>query len=255
MSRKLFPWILLAMIAGFTAWSIGETGFSPERIYRGFFVEPFFGQFIEGMWPLNWTILGEVAHQTIVTIQIAWLGTLLAAIVSLPLSFIAARNITPTIALGTSVRSFFSLDRSIDVLIVALVLVTAVGLGPLAGVLAIGLHSIGAMGKLFTEAIESIDRGPVEALESTGASHVQVVRWAVVPQVIPHLISLSLYRLELNIRSSVVIGIVGAGGIGFLLLDNVRQFQYQNVALILLVIAALVMLIDYLSGRLRKAVL
>jgi phosphonate transport system permease protein len=255
MSKRTFPWLLLALIVAFTGWSVGETGFSVASVYEGFFVKPFLRQFIEGMWPLNWTILEEVLYQTLVTIQIAWLGTLIAAVISLPLSFLAARNITPAVALGTAIRSFFNVDRSIDVLIVALVLVSAIGLGPLPGVLAVGIHSIGAMGKLFTEAIESIDRGPIEALESTGASHAQVVRWAVVPQVIPHLISLSLYRLELNIRSSVVLGIVGAGGIGFLLLDNVRQFQYQNVSLILMVITALVMAIDYLSGKLRKAVL
>lgn len=255
MSKRFFPWLLLALVVVFTAWSVSETGFSLPSVYEGFFVKPFLRQFIEGMWPLNWTILEEVLHQTLVTIQMAWLGTLIAAVISLPLSFLAARNITPAVALGTSIRAFFNLDRSIDVLIVALVLVSAIGLGPLPGVLAIGIHSIGAMGKLFTEAIESIDRGPIEALESTGASHPQVVRWAVVPQVIPHLISLSLYRLELNIRSSVVLGIVGAGGIGFLLLDNVRQFQYQNVSLILLVITVLVMAIDYISGKLRKSVL
>ena len=255
MSKRIYPWLLIALIAGFTAWSVAETGFSFEEVYTGFFVKPFLRQFIEGMWPLNWTILEEVLRQTLITIQISWLGTLIAAIISLPLSFLAARNVTPAIALGTTVRSFFNVDRSIDVLIIALILVSAIGLGPVPGVLAIGIHSIGAMGKLYTEAIESIDRGPIEALESTGASHAQVMRWAVIPQVIPHLISLSLYRLELNIRSSVVLGIVGAGGIGFLLLDNVRQFQFQNVALILVVITVLVMLIDYLSGRLRKSVL
>ncbi|MBC8144534.1 MAG: phosphonate ABC transporter, permease protein PhnE [bacterium] len=255
MPKRLFTWGLIALIVAFTVWSVSVTGFNIVAIYQGFFVKPFLRQFIQGMWPLNWTILEEVLYQTLVTIQIAWLGTLIAAVISLPLSFLAARNITPAVAIGISIRSFFNIDRSIDVLIVALIFVTGVGLGPLAGVLAIGIHSIGAMGKLFTEAIESIDRGPIEALESTGASHSQVVRWAVVPQVIPHLISLSLYRLELNIRSSVVLGLVGAGGIGFLLVDNMRQFQYQNVSLILLVITALVMLIDYLSGRLRKSVL
>lgn len=255
MPKRAFKWTIAAFVAAFTIWSVAVTGFNVVAIYRGFFVEPFLRQFVEQMWPLNWSILEEVLYQTLVTIQIAWLGTLIAALISLPLSFLAARNITPAAALGTSIRSFFNVDRSIDVLIVALIFVTGVGPGPLAGVLAIGIHSIGAMGKLFTEAIEAIERGPIEALESTGASHVQIVRWAVVPQVIPHLISLSLYRLELNIRSSVVLGLVGAGGIGFLLVDNMRQFQYQSVALILLVITALVMLIDFLSGRLRKAVL
>jgi phosphonate ABC transporter permease subunit PhnE len=133
-------------------------------------------------------------------------------------------------------------------------MVSVVGLGPLAGVLAVAIHSIGSMGKLFTEAIESIDKGPVEALESVGATRSQVVRWGIIPQVLPYLISYFLYRLELNIRSAVVIGIVGAGGIGFLLLDNIRQFQYPNVSMILLVITVLVMVIDYLSGMLRKSV-
>jgi phosphonate transport system permease protein len=254
MSRRIFPWLLITAVVVLTVASATQTGFSLGALYDGFVSKPFLRQFLSGMWPLNWSILDEVLRQTLVTILIAWMGTLMAAVISLPLSFLAARNITPAVAIGTSIRSFFNVDRSIDVLIVALVLVSAIGLGPLPGVLAIALHSIGAMGKLFTEAIESIDRGPIEALESTGASHTQVIRWAVVPQVVPHLISLSLYRLELNIRSSVVLGIVGAGGVGFLLLDNVRQFQYQNVSVILLVITALVMSIDYVSGKLRKAV-
>jgi phosphonate transport system permease protein len=253
MSRRAFKILLVALLIGFTIWSLAATDFDLRKIYEGFFVKPFFRQFLAGLWPLNWDILGEVAHQTLVTVQIAWIGTLIATVVSLPISFIAARNITPAVALGTSARFFFNIDRSIDVLIVALVLVAAVGLGPLAGTLAIAIHTIGSLGKLFTEAIESIDRGPVEALESTGATRAQVVRWAVVPQVMPYLISYFLYRLELNIRSAVVLGIVGAGGIGFLLLDNIKQFQYQNVAMILLVIVVLVMAIDFVSGKLRRA--
>lgn len=254
MSRRSFRFLLIALVLGFSAWSLREIGFDPVKIYQGFFVKPFFRQFIAGLWPLNWDILGEVAYQTMVTIQIAWIGTLLATIIALPVSFLAARNITPATAAGSIARFFFNVDRSIDVMIIALVLVSAIGLGPLAGTLAIALHSIGSIGKLFAEAIEAIDRGPVEALESTGASRTQVVRWGVLPQVVPYLISYFLYRFELNIRSAVVLGIVGAGGIGFLLLDNIKQFQYQNVSMILLVIVALVMLIDFLSGRLRKAV-
>lgn len=254
MPRRSFRTILMLLVAGFTIWSFRATDFDVAKIYEGLFVQPFFRQFISGLWPLNWEILDQVAHETMVTIQIAWIGTLIAAAIALPVSFIAARNIAPGAAAGSLARFFFNADRSIDVLIVALVLVAAVGLGPLAGTLAIAVHSIGSLGKLFTEAIESIDRGPVEALESTGASRAQVVRWGIIPQVVPYLISYFLYRLELNIRSAVVLGIVGAGGIGFLLIDNIRQFQYHNVSMILLVIVALVMLIDLLSGKLRKQV-
>jgi phosphonate ABC transporter permease subunit PhnE len=250
----MFTVVLVVTVVAATIWSFYMTDFSVEKIYQGFFVRPFFGQFLSGMWPLNWSVLDEVIRQTIVTIEIAWVGTLIATVISLPLSFIAARNIAPTVAVGSTIRFIFNVDRSIDVLIVALVLVSAVGLGPLAGVLAIAIHSVGSMGKLFAEAIESIDRGPVEALESVGATRAQVVRWGIIPQVLPYLISFFLYRLELNIRSAVVLGIVGAGGIGFLLIDNVKQFQYQNVSMILAVIVVLVMVIDYLSGKLRKSV-
>jgi phosphonate ABC transporter permease subunit PhnE len=254
MSRRTSLLTLLVLLAAFTVWSMQATQFDVVAIYRGFFVKPFFRQFLSGMWPMNWNILDEVAYQTLVTIQIAWIGTLIATVISLPLSFIAARNIAPTVATGSLTRFFFNTDRSIDALIIAIIMVSVVGLGPLAGVLAVAIHSIGSMGKLFTEAIESIDRGPVEALESVGATRAQVIRWGIIPQVLPYLISYFLYRLELNIRSAVVLGIVGAGGIGFLLLDNIKQFQYQNISMILLVIVILVMTIDYLSGRLRKAV-
>lgn len=253
MSKRLFLYLLIACVVGFTIWSMGTTEMDLEKIRQGFFVKPFFGDFLLGLWPPNWSILDEVSWQMLVTIQMAWVGTLLATIISLPLSFVAARNITPTVALGATARFFFNVDRSVDVLIVALLLVSAVGLGPMAGVLALAVQSVGSMGKLFTEAIETIDRGPIEALESTGASRSQVIRWGVVPQVMPLLISNFFYRLELNIRSSVILGIVGAGGIGFMLYDNIKQFQYQNVSMILLMIIVLVMGIDYISGRLRKA--
>ncbi|MCC7437923.1 MAG: phosphonate ABC transporter, permease protein PhnE [Armatimonadetes bacterium] len=253
MSKRLFLYLLVALVVGFTAWSLQTTEVDMEKIRQGFFVKPFFGEFLQGLWPPNWGILGEVSWQMLVTIQMAWIGTVLATAISLPLSFVAARNITPAVAVGALTRFFFNVDRSIDVLIVALILVSAVGLGPLAGVLALAVHSVGSMGKLFAEAIETIDRGPIEALESTGASRSQVIRWGVVPQVMPLLVSNFFYRLELNIRSSVILGIVGAGGIGFMLYDNIKQFQYQNVSMILVVIIGVVMSIDYVSGKLRKA--
>jgi len=250
MRRFFLP---LAIVV-FTAWSFVAVGFDLEKIRQGFLVKPFFGDFIRGMWPFNWDILPDVLSQTLVTIQIAWVGTLVALVIALPLSFAAARNIAPGGAIGLTVRFFFNVDRSIDVLIVALVLVAAVGLGELAGTLAIAVHSIGSMGKLFTEAIEAVDHGPVEAMEATGATKGQVVRWGVVPQVLPYIVSYFLYRLELNIRSAVVLGLVGAGGIGFLLADSIKQFQYRDVSMILLVIIVLVMAIDAISAALRKKV-
>lgn len=254
MSRRAFLYTMILLSVAFTGWSLWVTEFSPGKIWNGFVVQDAFRDFLSGLWPFNWDILGEVTWQALVTIQIAWIGTLLSLFVALPLSFLAARNASPSIAVGLLTRFFFNFDRSIDVLIIALIFVSAIGLGPLAGVLAITFHSIGSLGKLFTEAIESTDQGPIEALESVGANRAQVVRWGVIPQVIPYLISYTLYRLELNIRSAVVLGIVGAGGIGFLLLDNIRQFQYRNVSMILVVIIALVLVIDWASARLRARV-
>jgi phosphonate ABC transporter permease subunit PhnE len=253
MKRKL-NLLVIASVIGFTLWSFGATEFDLEKIRQGFFVKPYFGEFLRGLWPLNWSILPEVASQSVLTIQIAWIGTLLATVAAIPLSFLGARNTAPTVAVGSSIRFFFNVDRSIDVLIVALILVAAVGLGPLAGTIAIAIHSIGSLGKLFIESIEAVDSGPVEALESTGATRSQVIRWGVLPQVLPYLVSYVLYRLELNIRSAVVLGIVGAGGIGDLLTQNIRQFQYHNVSMILLVIVVLVVAIDLVSSRLRRMV-
>jgi len=244
---------MILFLLAFTVWAFSATEFDAGRIYDGFIVKDTFREFMLGLWPQNWAILGEVAYQTMVTIQIAWIGTLAAAAVALPLSFAAARTIAPTISVGASLRFFFNVNRSVHMLIVALIMVTVVGLGPLAGMLAVALHSIGSLGKLFTEAIEGVDRGPIEALESVGATRVQVVRWGVFPQAVPYLISYFFYSFEQNIRSAVVLGFVGAGGIGFLLLDYMRQFQYHNVSIILVVIVMLVMVMDYLSGRLRKA--
>lgn len=253
MARKLFRIVVILALLVFTLWAFSATEFDPVRIYDGFIEKDTFREFIQGLWPQNWGIFGEVAYQTMVTIQIAWIGTLFASIVALPLSFAAARTIAPTVSLGALLRFLFNTNRSVHMLIVALIMVTVVGLGPLAGMLAVALHSIGSLGKLFTEAIEGVDRGPIEALESVGATRMQVVRWGVFPQAVPYLISYFFYSFEQNIRSAVVLGFVGAGGIGFLLLDYMRQFQYHNVSIILVVIVILVMAMDYLSGRLRRA--
>jgi phosphonate transport system permease protein len=151
----------------------------------------------------------------------------------------------------------FSLDanRSIDALIIAIFFVAAVGLGPFPGTLALAIHSVGMLGKLFFEAVEGIDKGPVEALEASGASRLQVMRWAILPQVMPYFVSYTLYRFELNIRAAVVLGLVGAGGIGFLLTEYMRLFQYQNVATVLLTILVLVMGLGHLSDWTRKKLL
>lgn len=253
-NKNWFNKFILVLICAVTYFSIKGIKFSFGALYEGFFVKPIFVQFIKGMYPMNWEILPDIVQQVWVTILCAWFGTFSATIIALPLSFFAARNIQNKNGIGNLVRLVFNLLRSIDVLIIALILVAAIGLGPLPGAIAICIHSIGSSGKLFTEAIENIDMGIVEAMESVGAKRALVLRFGVVPQITSIAISLFLYRLELNIRSSVILGIVGAGGIGFLLIDNIKQFQYRNVSMILFVIIILVMLLDWLSAYVRRKI-
>ena len=152
-------------------------------------------------------------------------------------------------------RQILNAARCINEIIFALIFVAAVGLAPFAGVLALSLHGAGMLGKFFAEAVEEVDSGPVEALRATGASALQTVAFAVVPQALPAWIAATLYRFEVNLRASTILGMVGAGGIGFELYTSMKLFQYQDTAACVIVILALVMSADYLSSKLRARVL
>lgn len=235
-----------------TIWSGIAVEFSPTRLKEG---APFMADFLSRMFPPDWSILDKVWAETLLTIQLAWVSTVIAAILSIPVGFIAASNVLEGTWIRRATIFFLNANRAVDSLILALFFVSAVGLGPFPGVLALGIHSVGMLGKLFADAIEAVDKGPVEALESAGAGKLAVLRWAIWPQVAPHFISLFLFRFELNVRVAVVLGLVGAGGIGFLLTQYMRLFQYTKVLTVMVVIMALVMFIDFVSARLRKAVL
>jgi phosphonate transport system permease protein len=176
----------------------------------------------------------------------------LAVPAALALGFLAAENVVPSRPVRAAVRVALNFVRSIDTLIVALILVSAVGLGPLPGVAALAIHSVGALGKLFYEAIETLDPGPAEAMRSVGATPLQVLRWGIWPQFFPHFISIVLFRFELNVRVSTVLGLVGAGGIGFLLITYMRGAEYSKVTVVIAAIVVLVMALDAISTRLRK---
>ena len=189
------------------------------------------------------------------TFDIALLGTSLALVLSLPLAVLAAENVTPSRALYVSARGVIAVTRAVPDLVWALLFVTAVGLGPFPGVLALVVHSVGMLGRLFAETIEDIDMGPVNALRVTGASPIQIVSHAIVPGLLPSLIGIGLYRLDENVRSSLVLGFVGAGGIGFLILTAMNLFQYRQVATLLILTYLLVIGVERASavvrGRLR----
>ena len=186
------------------------------------------------------------------TLAMSIAGTAIAVTASVPLAFLAARNTAPHPVIYHLTRTVLNGLRSIPELIMGIIFVAAVGFGALPGVLALGLHSIGMVGKFFAEAIEHVDEAPVEAAEASGATRLQVLYHAVLPQVLPQFADVSIYRWEYNFRASTVMGMVGAGGIGFELMGSLRIMQYQEVSAILIVILVMVTLVDGLSGRLRK---
>jgi len=199
-----------------------------------------------------------VFQKIIETVFLALMGTTIAVLGALPLSFLGARNLMTRNPLGTTIyyitRTFFNIMRSIEPLILAIVFTVWVGLGPFAGVLALGLHSIAALGKLCSEQIESIDPGPIEAITATGASALQVVRYAVVPQIVPPFIAFTIYRWDTNVRMSTVIGFVGGGGVGFVLQQYINLLQYRQAATAVWAITLVVAAMDYFSAVVREKV-
>lgn len=201
----------------------------------------------------------EVGKRIVETIFLALMGTTFAIVISIPLSFLAARNlmahnlISRTIYMVT--RTFLNVLRSIEVLILAVIFVAAVGIGPFAGVLALTIHSIATLGKLYSEAIESIDPGPIEAITATGANRLQVIIFAVLPQFIPQFISFTLYKWDINVRMSTIIGFVGGGGIGFILIQYINLLQWNQASTAIIAIALVVIAMDYASAKIRASVI
>lgn len=196
----------------------------------------------------NWKLY---LADTLETISMGVWGTLMAAIVAVPLAVLSSENICPYWVVFMT-RRFNDAMRAINEVVFALIFVVAVGLGPFAGVLALFVHTTGTLGKLFSEAIEAIDPGPVEGIRATGASKLQEIVFGVIPQVIPLWTSFVLYRFESNVRSASVLGIVGAGGIGVSLYQSFRAFRYQDVCAILIILIVAVAIIDTVSAKLRN---
>lgn len=196
-----------------------------------------------------------VVGATIQTIQMALAGTFLAILIAFPLSFLAARNTSPHPAVYHGIKLAVNFLRTIPDFAIGLVLITAIGLGAFTGTMALAFHTSTVLIKLFAEAIENIDAGVIEAIQATGARYMQVMSFAVVPQVMPDFISFILYRFETNIRAAAVLGLIGAGGIGFIMKSDFSLFRYPQAATTVIVLIVLVMLVDYSSARLRKMVL
>ncbi|WP_371774567.1 phosphonate ABC transporter, permease protein PhnE [Streptomyces sp. NBC_01438] len=201
---------------------------------------------------LSWGVLAPSLDAALVTLWIGLLGTTLSVPFSLLLALLAARGTAPSAAVYQAARSLLSFLRAVPDVVFALIFVTAVGLGPFPGVLALLLHNIGVMGKLWAEALEDADPGPVQALRSAGAGRIQVAAHALLPSVTPQLIGLLLYRLDVNVRASLVLGLVGAGGIGFLINQSIKLFQFDEMLTHILVVLVLIVAVDRLSAWVRQ---
>ena len=229
-----------------------DTNVSLPELARGL---PAIADYLGRMFPPDWSYTPRIVQPTVETIEIAIWGTVLGILLSIPLGLMAARNISPHFAVYGTARFILNALRGVSELVFALIFVSAVGLGPFPGILALALHNAGMLGKFYAEAIEAIDPGPVEAMHATGAGWFQTVAYAIVPQILPHFVTYNLYRFEVSIRSATVLGLVGAGGIGFHLISSIRLFDYQTTAMILLVIIALVVLTDHVGSKLRAKIL
>lgn len=192
----------------------------------------------------------QVVSGILESIQIAWIGTVIGAALSLGLAFLGANTLFPTLSKG--VKALSSTIRAVPEILLAIYLIPIVGLGATAGALAIGLHSVGMLSKLGAEVVESIDMGPVEAVEAAGGSKIAAIRYAVLPQVIPEILAQWLFRFELNLRASAILGVVGAGGVGALLLNALRYRQFDKAAAVLIMTVLAVLVIDMISSALRR---
>jgi phosphonate transport system permease protein len=251
LKQRLAQCLIWAGFTGFTVYCLAALGFfDVDKILNGFgklygvaaFMLPpaSHGRFLD----FGWAILE--------TLGMAFLGTLLAALLALPMGFLGSKNVIGNPLFHFSLRRVFDFIRSIDALIWALVWINVVGLGPFAGILAISCSVSGELGKLFSEAIENVDQKQIEGVKASGANRLQVMRFAILPQVFPVILSTTLYYFESNTRSATILGIVGAGGIGLQLTDRIRVLAWDQASLIIILILITVYLIDTLSHAVRQ---
>ncbi|MQQ06932.1 phosphonate ABC transporter, permease protein PhnE [Epibacterium sp. SM1979] len=250
---RYIGWGVFAALMGYCFWAFN---FSPWRIWMGL---GRLGDVLSFMFPpyiwTTWEEFSEILKGLGETLSIAFMGTILGATIAFPLSFLGARNINRLNFFRLGVRRGYDVIRAFETLILALIFIRAFGLGPLAGILAIAVSEIGTFAKLFSEAIENTSRKPVEGVKASGGSRLQEIRFGIAPQVNPVMLSILLYQFESNVRSGTILGIVGAGGIGFLLSDRIAAYKWAEAWSIIFLIIAMVYIIDSLSGLIRSKII
>lgn len=244
---RALAWLVAAVVL---AWSWHGAEMRPWDLLRD---AANMGSFARDFFPPDFHDWRTYLHEMLVTLQIAVWGTALAVLCAVPGGLLCAQNLMP-VWIYQPVRRLMDACRAINEMVFAMLFIVAVGLGPFAGVLALWIHTTGVLAKLFAEAVEVIDPRPVEGVRATGAGLLEEIRYGVIPQVLPLWISYAMYRFEANVRSASVVGMVGAGGIGVILYELIRSFDYAATCAVLLIIVASVTLIDVLSAAVRQRI-
>lgn len=247
------PWLRWGVLTGiivYVAYALTAIDFDLSRIIRGL---PRAWDFITRMFPPDYSLADIIFSGTVESLQMAIISTTAGTLLAIPVAVGGARTIAPKAIYGLA-RGFIILARSFPPVLVAILFVKAFGFGPFAGILTLTFISIGFIGKLLAEAIENIDRGQIEAIQATGAGWFKVMLYGVAPQVMPRYIGLTIYQLDINLRDSTIIGLVGAGGIGGALFNSFRRYEYDISLAILIVIIALVLVAEGVSGRIRSRI-
>lgn len=254
--KKHHLWLIYITLALIYIWAFSGIPFTGFKETAGQISKAIFTGIFSPDWDYVYLPEGEdLLRGLLDTLAIAILGTFISAFLCIPFAFWGASNMTKGKAITGSGKFFLSFVRTFPELVLALLFIKAVGPGSFAGVMALGLHSIGMLGKLFSEEVESIDLGPREALLATGANKLQTLWFAIIPQVLPGFLSYTLYRFELNVRAATILGVIGAGGIGTPLIFALTSRNWERVGIILLGIIVMVILIDMISGYLRKKII
>ena len=214
----------------------------------------YFGDIISRMLPPDFSNFNQLINAMLETIEIAFLGTFIAIVLSIPLGLFSARNLAPNYFVYLICKTIIIFFRAIPEFIIAMILVIAIGFGAMPGVLALGLHTMGFLAKFYAEDIEHINNGPIDALKSSGASKSQIICFGVIPQILPSFVGNNLYILDRNVRMATMLGIVGAGGIGYELQSSFRMFEYERVSAIIILIFITIFIIDHLSSLIRSKI-
>jgi phosphonate transport system permease protein len=241
-------WLGWAVLALVLAWAWRGAEIRPLDLIRD---SGNIAQYASDFFPPNFVDWRIYLREMVVTLHIAIWGTLLAVVFAVPMGLLSSANVAPA-WIHQPIRRMMDACRAINEMVFAMLFIVAVGLGPFAGVMALAVHTTGTLAKLFSEAVEAIDPRPVEGIRATGAHKLVEVLYGVIPQVMPLWISFALYRFESNVRSASVVGMVGAGGIGVVLFEVIRGFQYAQTCAVLIILVITVSIIDLVSARLRK---